>query len=143
MSWTSITTIEEAQRLLPAWFSTRMVGERGSFGLLLATGDVMRITSIMAIHHGSDGTLLIDVLLDSAGPPQGVDHAWEVKHFLGAPVPGATLATVNVTHVIAMVEFVAAEIAEPTSGVGVPEDAAEDLSGLDHLPGLVARVSSD
>jgi hypothetical protein len=140
MDWTDITSADDAQRRLPAWFSGRMVGERGSFGLLLTTGDVMRITSIAAIHHSSDGTLLVDVLLDWAGPPQGVDRAWEVKHYLGAPVPGATLATVNVAHVVAAVEFVAAELAEPASNLEVPEGIADDLSRLGDIPEIVARA---
>jgi hypothetical protein len=35
----------------------------GTFGLLLGTGDIMRITSISAVHHSSDGVILLDVLL--------------------------------------------------------------------------------
>ena len=66
MDWTRITDLDTVVQLLPAWFSGRMLNACGSFGLLLVTGDVMRITSIKAIHHGSDGTLLADVLLDHA-----------------------------------------------------------------------------
>jgi hypothetical protein len=88
---------------LPAWFSGRMIGEHGSFGLLLTTGDVLRVTSITAVAESLEGTQLIDVLLDSAGVPQGVDLAWQSKHYLGAPVPGATLATLNAAHVVAPV----------------------------------------
>lgn len=33
------------------------------------------------------------------------------KHFLGVPAPAATLATINLTHVVAVVEFTAAEFA--------------------------------
>lgn len=112
MEWTRITDPDQAARLLPAWFSGRMIGARGAFGLLLATGDVMRIASITALHHAADGTALLDVILDHAGPPEGVDQAWRGKHYLGAPVPAAVLATVNVAHVVAAVEFVAAQIVE-------------------------------
>jgi hypothetical protein len=38
--------------------------------------------------------------------PDGVDQAWQTKHYLGAPVPGATMATVNLAHVVTAVEFV-------------------------------------
>jgi hypothetical protein len=69
----------------------------------------MRITSIQAVHHSSDGVLLLDVSLDCAGVPEGVDLAWRPKHFLGMPVPGANMATVNLAHVIAAVEFLASE----------------------------------
>jgi hypothetical protein len=126
MPWTRITNPEHAAELLPTWFSGRMIGERGAFGLLLTTGDVMRITSIMAIAT-SDGLTFVDVLLDNPGVPEGVDLAWSQKHFLGAPVPGATLATVNVAHVIALVEFVAAELVESPSDLAIPTDSEGPL----------------
>jgi hypothetical protein len=112
MEWTRITDPEDAARLLPAWFSGRMVGLLGSFGLLLTTGDVVRCRSIAAAHLSSSGLVLLDVLLDSAGVPDGVDLAWRSKHFLGAPVPAATLATINLNNVVAIVEFTMAEFAE-------------------------------
>jgi hypothetical protein len=31
--------------------------------------------------------ILLDVLLDHAGVPDGVDQACQLKHYLGAPVP--------------------------------------------------------
>jgi hypothetical protein len=121
MTWARITDPDHAAELLPTWFSGRMIGERGAFGLLLTTNDVMRITSIMAIAT-SDGLTFIDVLLDASGVPEGVDLAWSRKHFLGAPVPGATLATINVAHVIALVEFVAAELVESPGDLSIPTD---------------------
>jgi hypothetical protein len=108
MAWTHIVDPDEAERLLPSWLGRNLVAMHGRFGLLLGTGDVIRITSISAVHHSSDGVMLLDVLLDSAGIPEGVDLAWRSKHFLGAPVPGATMAAVNLAHVVAAVEFVAA-----------------------------------
>ncbi len=140
MDWTRITDPDDVARLFPAWFSNRMIGLRGSFGLLLATGDVMRITLIMAVHHASDGTLLADVLLDHAGPPQGVDLAWQGKHYLGAPVPGAMMATVNLAHVVAAVEFVAAEIAEPANDLDgwIGDAASSNVEVLGSLPEVVA-----
>jgi hypothetical protein len=47
-----------------------------------------------------------------AAPPDGIDLAWQPKHYLGAPVPGATVATVNFAHVVAAVEFLAEETVE-------------------------------
>jgi hypothetical protein len=108
MAWTHIADPDEAERLLPSWLGRHLVAVRGRFGLLLTSGDVMRITTIIAVHHSSDGVMLLDVLLDSAGVPESVDLAWQSKHFLGAPVPGATIAAVNLAHVVAAVEFVAA-----------------------------------
>ena len=141
MEWTRVTDPGEATRLFPAWFSGRMVGARGAFGLLLGTGDVMRITCVMALHHVPDGTALADVMLDHAGPPVGVDLAWRTKHLLGAPVPGApvpgaTLATVNLAHIAAAVEFVAAEIVEPAlSPMGaLGDELPQDVAGLGLTP---------
>jgi hypothetical protein len=112
LAWTRITDPETVTGLLPAWLGRRMVGLRGSFGLLMTTGDVMRLTSIAAAHQSSEGVILLDVLLDHAGVPDGLDLAWQSKHFLGAPVPGATVATVNLAQVVAAVEFTVAEMAQ-------------------------------
>jgi hypothetical protein len=98
--------------MLPAWLGRRMVGLRGAFGLLLTTGDVLRLTSIAAAHQSSEGVILLDVLLDHAGVPDGLDLAWRSKHYLGAPVPGATVATVNLAHIVAAVEFTVVEMAQ-------------------------------
>ena len=112
MTWTRITDPETVVGLLPAWFGRRMVGLRGAFGLLLTTGDVLRLTSIAAAHQSSEGVVLLDVLLDHAGVPDGLDLAWRSKHFLGTPVPGASVATVNLAHIVAAVEFTVVEMAE-------------------------------
>jgi hypothetical protein len=112
MTWTRITDPETVSGLLPAWLGRRMVGLRGSFGLLLTTGDVLRLTSIAAAHQSSEGIVLLDVLLDDAGVPGGIDLAWQSKHFLGSPVPGASVATVNLAHIVAAVEFTVAEMAK-------------------------------
>ena len=112
MTWTRITDPELAVGALPIWFGIRMIGLRGRFGLVLTSGDILRITSITALHESPRGVILLDVLLDHAGVPDGVDQAWQTKHYLGAPVPGATMATVNIAHVVAAIEFVAAEIVE-------------------------------
>ena len=113
MTWTRITDPEQPAGPLPVWFGTRMLGLRGKFGLVLTPGDVLRITSVTALHELSNGIMLLDVLLDHAGIPDGVDQAWQTKHYLGAPIPGATVATINLAHVVAAVEFVVAAIVEP------------------------------
>jgi hypothetical protein len=111
VAWTRITDPETVTGMLPAWFGRRMVGLRGTFGLLLTTGDVLRLTSISAAHQSSEGIVLLDVLLDEAGVPGGIDLAWRSKHFLGSPVQGASVATVNLAHVVAAIEFTVAEMA--------------------------------
>jgi hypothetical protein len=103
VTWTRITDPEQDEGALPVWFGTRMLGLRGSFGLVLTTGDVLRITCVTALHESPDGAILLDVLLDHAGVPNGVDQAWQMKHYLD--VPGATMATVNLAQVVTAVEF--------------------------------------
>jgi hypothetical protein len=75
------------------------------------------------------GLVLLAVILDSAGVPDGVDLAWRLEHFLGMPVPGATLATINLTHVTAVVEFTAAEFAEKHDepAQGMPDEIALEV----------------
>ena len=126
MTWTRIIDPDDAATSLPAWLG-RMIGLRGTFGLLLTTNDVLRITSVSALHESSNGAILIDVLLDHAGVPDGVDQAWQTKHYLGAPVPGAAMATVNLAHVAVAVEFVAAEFAEQANGDAIPVGDAIDV----------------
>ncbi len=129
LTWTRITDQDEAIDLLPAWLGRRLIGLHGKFGLLLATGDVLRITSIAAVHLSSEGLVLLDVSLDQPGVPDGVDLAWQSKLFLGAPVPGATAATVNLAHVVAAVEFVDTVSVEPPDESDAPT-AAEVVAEL-------------
>ena len=123
---------DTAVAMLPAWFSARMMASRGAFGFLLTTGDVLRVSRVAAVHLSSTGKILVDVLLDRAGVPDGVDTAWRSKHFLGAPVTGAPIATVNLDHITMAVEFAAAEIVEnPCNGADVSTLAALQLT-VDH-----------
>ncbi|MEN0077429.1 MAG: hypothetical protein AAGC69_23790, partial [Paracraurococcus sp.] len=127
---TRVTDPEEAERHLPAWLGQRLVGRQGRFGLLLTTGDVLRITTITAAHLSTDGLTLLDVQLDSAGVPDGVDLAWRAKHFLGMPVPGAAAATVNLAEVVTAVEFLATMAAALTDDRETPT-ADEVVTNLD------------
>jgi hypothetical protein len=143
LTWTRITDPDTVAATLPAWFGSRMIGLRGKFGLLLTTGDVMRITTIVAAHRSSTGETLMDVLLDHAGVPDGVDLAWRSKHYLGAPVPGATLATVNLSQVIAAIEFTVAEIAEPPGDVAmrIGDEIAPEAAEPGSEPDAIARIA--
>jgi len=132
MAWTRITDQDEAATLLPSWIGRRFVGLHGRFGLLLTTGDVLRITSIGAVLLSSDGTILLDVALDHAGVPDGVDLAWRSKHFLGVPYPGSDEATVNLAHVVMAVEFAQIAVREPNDEQAVPS-ADEVIAELERL----------
>lgn len=127
LTWTRITDPDEAASLLPAWFGSRMIGLRGRFGLVLTTGDILRITSIGALHQSPNGIVLLDVLFDLGGIPDGIDLAWQQKRYLGAPVPGATLATVNLAHVVAAIEFLAEETVEQPSDAAVLTGEAVEI----------------
>ena len=100
-TWTRVSDPADVAALLPAWFARRMAAGRGAFGLLLSTGDVLRAASLDAAHVSASGAVLLDVALDHAGVPDGADAAWRPKHYLGAPVPGAAGATVNLAQVVA------------------------------------------
>jgi len=143
LDWIRLTDSDDAINLFPAWLGTRMVGLRGTFGLLLASGDVMRVTSIVSVHQSSSGIVLLDVLLDQSGPPEGVDTTWRQKHYFGAPVPAATMATVNLAHVVAAVEIVAAELAETAKEINVPsrDEIVEELERAGLTTDAIARVS--
>ncbi|MDN3568503.1 hypothetical protein ACFQY5_16545 [Paeniroseomonas aquatica] len=107
-AWTRVADPVADAALLPAWLVGRMLAARpgGAFGLLLTTGDVLRVRTLAAAHVSSAGTILLDVELDHAGVPAGVDQAWQSKHYLGAPVPGlAAQATVNLAQVVLAVAF--------------------------------------
>ena len=130
-TWTRVADPASDTALLPAWFASRMLaaaGHGGSFGLLLATGDVLRVASLAAAHLSSDGTVLLDVLLDHARVPDGADTAWRSKHYLGAPAPGATRATVNLAQVVAVVEFVAAQEAKRSGEDAAAAEAEANVS---------------
>jgi hypothetical protein len=134
-NWVRVNDPDNATALLPAWFAARMMASRGAYGFLLTTGDVVRASRITAVHVSSGGTILIDVLLDRAGVPEGVDPAWRSKHFIGAPAVGAPLATLNLNQITMAVEFVAAEIAEqPLDIEQMPALTAAPLQ-LDHQEG--------
>ena len=102
-------------RILLAWLGRRLIGLRGKFGLLLVTGDVMRITSIGAVQSVVPlGWFCWMYRSIMPGCPTGSILAWQTKHFLGAPYPGGDEATVNLAHIVAAVEFVDVAMAEPS-----------------------------
>ena len=83
------------------------------------------------------------MLLDHGGTPDGIDLAWQPKHYLGAPVPGATVATVNFAHVVAAVEFVAEETVEQPSNAAVltGDDVEVGLSRVGSLSETIERAN--
>ncbi len=139
-TWTRVSDPADVAALLPAWFAVRMSARGGAFGLLLSTGDVLRVASLEAAHVSASGAVLLDVALDHAGVPDGADAAWRPRHYLGAPVPGAARATVNLAQVAA-VEFApdrggtAPERAGMAAAVVELRQAAEEAAEARALPG--------
>ena len=131
-TWTRVADPLADLSLLPAWFAHRMLGVAGageSFGLLLTTGDVLRVASLAAAHLSSEGTVLLDVVLDHAGVPPGIDLAWQSKHYLGTPLPGrAAEATVNLAQVVAMVAFTANAAADRPGATAAAAEAEANIS---------------
>jgi HAMP domain-containing protein len=76
--------------------------------------------------------------------PDGIDLAWQPKHYLGAPVPGATVATVNLAHVVAAVEFIAEETVEQPRDATVPtgDEVEAQVSSLSATIARANEVSS-
>jgi hypothetical protein len=137
-TWTRVADpLADAAALLPAWFVAAAMApaesgnDRRAFGLLLATGDVLRVAGLAAAHLSSEGTVLLDVVLDHAGVPEGVDTAWRSKHYLGAPAPGAVRATVNLAQVVAAVAFAAEPAGRPRrAGDAATAAAAAEAGGV-------------
>jgi hypothetical protein len=88
--------------------------------------------------------VLLDVSLDLAGVPDGVDPAWQAKHYLGAPYPGGDEASVNLAHVVAAVEFVAVEMADLPSekDTPTPDEVVADLGRIAEEPLAILPASS-
>lgn len=127
-SWTRVADPVADAALLPAWLAGRMLAG-GAFGLLLTTGDVLRVTALTAAHISSEGTILLDVELDHAGVPPGVDTAWQSKHYLGAPLPGrAAPATVNLAQVVLAVAFTSGQAAENPGDAAATATAEANIS---------------
>jgi hypothetical protein len=95
--------IEEASRLLPAWFVPRMMGEEWVYGLMMASGNVIAVERIEAVRRAADGALWLDVSLAPA------DDYWGGNNYdpsvFGAP-SSRRRASVNAAHVAAAFELV-------------------------------------
>jgi len=95
--------VEEARRLLPAWFVPRMMGEEWVYGLMMASGNVIAVERIDAVRRAADGALWLDVILAPA------DDYWGGNNYdpsvFGAP-SSRRRASINAAHVAAAFELV-------------------------------------
>ncbi len=93
---------EEAVKLLPAWFTSRMMTDQWVFGLLTVTGQVIVISCIESIIRAADGTLWLDVEMHQQSI--GVaDPIFREKGFF-APT-SRTTASINANHIVAAFEL--------------------------------------
>ena len=63
-----IEMAREAIRLLPVWFTERMMTDAWFFGLLLETGHTLCIERIVEVTQGDDGTIWLDVVMMTKPP---------------------------------------------------------------------------
>lgn len=95
--------VREAERLLPAWFTGRMMCDNWSFGLLMGTGDVLCISRINRVSEAKNGAVWIDVELlpDEAMVVARDRPDWRFRY---APTERLE-ASVNAAHVVAAFEL--------------------------------------
>ena len=64
----SYAYIMHCARLLPPWFTKRMMGDQWHFGLMLTTGRTLAISTIDRVVRDNTGALWLDVeLLENKG----------------------------------------------------------------------------
>ena len=100
--------VEAAQKLLPAWFVQRMMTDEWTFGLLLATGQVLVINRIASVHQAADGSIWLDVEMrekreDSWLEPELGKMPSNLNYLL-APTERND-ASINAAHVVAAFEL--------------------------------------
>jgi hypothetical protein len=97
---TSTQDAKEAARLLPAWFIERMMTDHWRFGLVLATGGVLEVERIEAVHQAADDSIWLDVRLQESS------FTSEVSGMPTLLAPSSrTTASVNAAHVVAAFEL--------------------------------------
>jgi len=98
----SATGAVSMQAMLPAWFMQRMTGEPSNFGLLMATGQVIGVSRIIAVHRDDVGDLWLDAKFLDVRSPQAFGST-----VLAAPSPVLEL-TIRVDKIMAAFELTAA-----------------------------------
>ncbi len=90
--------VELAHELLPAWFIPRMMTDSWSFGLLLNTGHVLCIESILKVRQGADGHIWLDVEMMTRIP-----YA-KITNMIHSPT-SRTRASVQASRIVAAFEL--------------------------------------
>ena len=92
--------VEEYIKLLPAWFTLRMLDDTWSFGLLIITGDIIAIECINSIKKDASGNLWLDATLKNDCL---VNEIFGHRIFL-SPTPRNKIS-INTSHIIAAFEL--------------------------------------
>lgn len=91
-------TIEQAEALLPAWFVRRMMNDTWSFGLCLADGSILAISTILNVTRDATGALWLDVEMQ-------LDEQMHYSIAGRAAPTTRTTASVAVAHVMFAMEL--------------------------------------
>lgn len=86
--------IEPFLKLLPGWFTDRMMTDSWSFGLMMSNGMTIGIQDIQKVWQAADGSVWLDVTLLSGE----YDGVWT------APTTRTT-ASINASHIVAAFEL--------------------------------------
>jgi len=95
------TEMEVMAALLPAWFSSRMMYDQWSFGLMMTNGTVIGIANIKSIIQDTAGELWLDV--EMLANNDLVECRGKFKVFV-APT-GRLTASIQARHIMAAFEL--------------------------------------
>jgi hypothetical protein len=99
--------IAKASKLLPAWFTRRMMSDTWYFGLLLDCGYVVGISCILDIRQDAAGALWIDfeTLENPRGCVQGHLPAELMDRMTGTVAEGRNEMTIQASKIVAAFEL--------------------------------------
>ena len=89
--------------LLPVWFTSRMMNDEWSFGLLMITGDIIALQSISGVVQDATGNLWIEATLTNAEEFMVPDNVNGHRVFT-SPTKRQSI-TINASHVVAAFEL--------------------------------------
>ena len=89
--------------LLPVWFTSRMMNDQWSFGLLMITGDVIAVQSIASVKQDAGGNLWIDAILINS-EEQLLPDDINGHRIFAAPTSRKDV-TINASHIVAAFEL--------------------------------------
>ena len=99
--------VARASNLLPSWFVPHMALQKGTYGLLLASGQLFPIEQILDVEASADGGVWLDVLwLDAQGvrDNRAVGTLPTSVHVLFAP-KGGSETSLNAAGISAALDF--------------------------------------